>query len=72
MGDYRGRFLWYELLTTDPRKAQDFYTKLLGWGLENWSGPGMEYVMWKRSDVAIHLKFLLDCRALPQSGTGSQ
>lgn len=53
MGDYRGRFLWYELLTTDPEKAQDFYTKLLGWGLENWSGPGMEYVMWKCFDVAI-------------------
>lgn len=51
--DLRGRFLWYELLTTDPKGAQDFYTKLIGWGLENWTGAGMNYVMWKRGDAPI-------------------
>ncbi len=53
MSDLRGRFLWYELQTTDPRAAQAFYTKLLGWGTETWNGPGMSYVMWKRGDVPI-------------------
>jgi predicted enzyme related to lactoylglutathione lyase len=27
----RGRFVWYEHLTTDPKKAIDFYTKVAGW-----------------------------------------
>jgi uncharacterized protein len=29
--DIRGRFLWYELLTTDPSSAAQFYGKVLGW-----------------------------------------
>jgi len=33
--DYRGRFLWYELMTPDPRRAEGFYTRLLGWGTLN-------------------------------------
>lgn len=27
----RGRFVWYELLTTDPDAASGFYTELVGW-----------------------------------------
>jgi predicted enzyme related to lactoylglutathione lyase len=53
MSDYRGRFLWYELLTVDPAAAQAFYTKLVGWGLEKWSAPGMDYMMWKRGETPI-------------------
>ena len=53
MSDYRGRYLWYELLTTDPKAAQDFYTRLIGWGLESWSGTGTPYTMWKRGDTPI-------------------
>lgn len=30
----RGRFVWYELNTTDPSAATDFYSKLIGWGTE--------------------------------------
>ena len=25
----RGRFVWYELMTTDPSAAQSFYTQLI-------------------------------------------
>jgi predicted enzyme related to lactoylglutathione lyase len=32
----RGRFLWYDLMTTDPEKAQAFYTKVAGWGTMKW------------------------------------
>lgn len=45
----RGRFLWYELLTTDPAGAEEFYTRVLGWGTEDWQAPveGMPpYRMW--------------------------
>ena len=41
------RFSWYELMTTDPKAAQDFYTKLLGWGLQDFNaGMNEPYVMW--------------------------
>jgi predicted enzyme related to lactoylglutathione lyase len=53
MADWRGRYLWYELHTTDPKAAQDFYTKLLGWGLETSSVAGIPYTMWTRGGTPI-------------------
>jgi predicted enzyme related to lactoylglutathione lyase len=41
---FHGRFVWYDLLTTDPEAALDFYTKAIGWGTEEWQGP-MPYTM---------------------------
>jgi uncharacterized protein len=35
----RGRFLWHELMTTDPPQAAAFYGKALGWGNTPWTGP---------------------------------
>jgi predicted enzyme related to lactoylglutathione lyase len=32
----RGRFVWYDLLTPDPRAAQTFYSQTLGWKVETW------------------------------------
>ncbi len=31
----QGRFVWYELLTSDPDAATGFYTELIGWALRN-------------------------------------
>jgi uncharacterized protein len=43
----RGRFVWYDLMTSDPGKAQDFYKSTAGWGTEDWNGGGGEpYTMW--------------------------
>jgi hypothetical protein len=42
----RGRFVWYDLMTSDPGKAQDFYKKTAGWGTENWDPGNMDYTMW--------------------------
>ena len=41
-----GRVLWYELLTTDVKAAQDFYTKVVGWTVEPFQGQ--EYHVWQR------------------------
>ena len=27
----RGRFVWHELLTTDTKAAEGFFTKVVGW-----------------------------------------
>jgi len=32
----RGRFVWHELLTTDPKAAISFYTRLIGWKTKAW------------------------------------
>ena len=43
--DVRGRFLWHELLTTDTKAAQLFYTKVVGWGMQGWD-KDPSYRMW--------------------------
>lgn len=32
----RGRFVWHELLTTDPKAALPFYTRIVGWKTQPW------------------------------------
>jgi uncharacterized protein len=34
--DVHGKFLWHELLTTDPGAASAFYSKVLGWKSQAW------------------------------------
>jgi uncharacterized protein len=41
--DYQGRFVWYELMTTDVAAARTFYTRALGWGAQDASMPKMSY-----------------------------
>jgi len=48
----RGRFVWYDLMTTDPEKAVEFYTKVAGWGTTKWEGP-QPYTMWTSASVPL-------------------
>jgi predicted enzyme related to lactoylglutathione lyase len=41
----RGRFVWHELMTTDPEAAKAFYTAVIGWGTKPWEGPN-PYTLW--------------------------
>jgi len=51
--DVRGRFLWYDLMTTNPKGAQAFYAKVAGWGLEPYTDGGATYMMFTRGGVPI-------------------
>jgi uncharacterized protein len=51
--DVRGRFLWYDLMTTDPKGAQAFYGKIAGWGVQAWGDAQSPYVMFTRGGVPI-------------------
>jgi len=43
----RGRFVWHELMTTDPEAAKAFYTAVIGWGTKSMDmGGGPPYTMW--------------------------
>jgi uncharacterized protein len=48
----RGRFIWFDLVTTDPTAATSFYTKLTGWETEVWPG-GVPYTMWVANKVPL-------------------
>jgi uncharacterized protein len=39
-----GRFVWYELLTSDVNGALAFYPRVVGWKTQAWEGGG--YTMW--------------------------
>lgn len=48
-----GRFVWFDLNTTDPQAAIAFYKAVLGWDIENWDMGGTPYPMWKVGDGTI-------------------
>ena len=43
--DYHGRFVWYELLTTDIAAAKAFYGSVVGWGAQDASTPAFAYTI---------------------------
>ena len=45
MADSRGRFVWYDLMTTDMEAAKAFYVKVVGWGTEDASVSGKAYTL---------------------------
>jgi predicted enzyme related to lactoylglutathione lyase len=48
-----GRFVWYELLTSDPDAAVPFYTKLIGWDTSKWEGMEQPYTMWMNGETPV-------------------
>jgi len=48
----RGRFVWFDLMTTEPDKAVEFYTKVVGWGTTQWEGSS-PYTMWTNASLPI-------------------
>jgi uncharacterized protein len=40
-----GRFVWYELITTDLEAARAFYANVVGWEMRDASMPGMPYTL---------------------------
>ena len=45
----RGQVLWYELLTTDMKAAEKFYSTVVGWTVSPFEGSPQPYDMWMRS-----------------------
>lgn len=49
----QGRFLWYELQTTDLNAATAFYSKVLGWGSMPAGMVDMEYTLMKAGETPV-------------------
>lgn len=45
MANPHGTYIWYELLTTDPAAAADFYGKIIGWTTAPFGGGEHEYTI---------------------------
>ncbi|MFT3763954.1 MAG: VOC family protein [Minicystis sp.] len=46
-----GRFVWYELMTSDTKAAIAFYTEVIGWKTQPFEGS--DYLMWAGSQGAL-------------------
>jgi predicted enzyme related to lactoylglutathione lyase len=44
----QGRIVWYELLTTDMKAAETFYTAVVGWTVRPFEGSPQPYDTWMR------------------------
>jgi len=45
MSNSHGRFVWYELMTTDVEAAKAFYVRVAGWDTRDASMPGLRYTL---------------------------
>lgn len=48
-----GEFCWNELMTPDTKKAQDFYTALLGWTTQDHAMGDMTYTIFMSGDKGV-------------------
>ena len=53
MSNYQGRFVWHELMTTDPAAAKRFYGSVLGWNYQDVPMPGMTYCLLKCAATVV-------------------
>ncbi|MFZ3361360.1 MAG: VOC family protein [Xanthobacteraceae bacterium] len=53
MVNSHGRFVWYELMTTDPEAAKVFYAEVVGWGTVDASMGGIPYVVFTAGEASV-------------------
>ena len=53
MANAHGRFVWYELMTTDMEAAKTFYADVVGWGTQDASMPGMAYTLFTAGGTSV-------------------
>ncbi len=53
MVEYSGHFVWYELITTDMAAAKAFYSKVVGWGVEDASTADLAYTLFTAGTVPV-------------------
>lgn len=53
MVNSHGRFVWYELMTTDIETAKAFYANVVGWRARDSAMPGLAYSLFTVGDVPV-------------------
>jgi uncharacterized protein len=45
MSKHHGKFFWYDLMTSDPKAAENFYHKVIGWDAKDSGSPHHAYTL---------------------------
>ena len=53
MSKFHGKFIWYELMTTDPKAAEAFYRGVIGWNAKDSGVPGMSYTIFSAGETGV-------------------
>jgi len=53
MAGAQSSFVWYELMSSDVAAAKTFYTKVVGWKMEDMPMPGMTYTILRAGDTQV-------------------
>ena len=53
MSASHGRFVWYELMTTDTAAAKAYYSKVVGWGAQPAPNPSMPYTLFTVGETPV-------------------
>ncbi len=55
MSGYHGKFVWYELMTTDAKAAEAFYGSVVGWEARDSGMPRMAYMLLHAGEAMVSL-----------------
>ena len=50
---WHGRLAWHELMTTDPKAAESFYAKVVGWTAQPFPGMDPPYTTWMSGEQPV-------------------
>src|SRR5579863_3001033 len=53
MSDSHGKFVWYELMTTDTSAAEAFYRGVIGWNARKADMPNMTYTIFNVGEIGV-------------------
>ena len=53
MSQYHGKFIWYDVMTTDTRAAESFYRKAFGWSAKDAGAGGRPYTLFSAGSVDV-------------------
>ncbi len=53
MSDKHGKFIWYELMTTDTKTAEAFYREVVGWGAQKAGIGDPDYVLFTLDGAGV-------------------
>ena len=48
-----GKFVWYELMTTDTKSAESFYRNVIGWSAKDAGMPGQSYTLLGPGEIHV-------------------
>ncbi|MEA2757824.1 MAG: uncharacterized protein QOH65_437 [Methylobacteriaceae bacterium] len=48
-----GKFVWYELMTTDTKAAESFYRNVIGWSAKDAGMPGQSYTLLGPGEIHV-------------------